>query len=170
MAVQGVLIADENVVTRKRMAELFIKAGYQVTVPNSAAGALYGILKKTAQVVLLSPKFDELLATELIPVLKQCDRNLTIILVASELPMALIRRARCEGIFYHALRTGRPGDEEELREAVRCAFEKIARQDGDLGGLYQKEWQRYLSEDSGQAGQKFAAGPEQDFPTGNDSE
>jgi hypothetical protein len=85
-------------------------------------------VKKTAQVVLLSPKFDELLATELIPLLKQCDRNLSIILVASELPLSLIRKARCEGIFYHALKTGRPADEEELREAVRCAFEQAAKQ------------------------------------------
>jgi len=158
MAVQGVLIADENVVTRKRMAELFIKAGYQVTVPNSAAGALYGILKKTAQVVLLSPKFDELLATELIPILKQCDKNLGIILVASELPLSLIRRARCEGIFYHALRTGRAGDEEELREAVRCAFEKIARQGEDLGRNFQKDWQKFLIEKHGQSpGDKIVA-------------
>lgn len=148
MAVQGVLIADENVVTRKRMAELFIKAGYQVTVSNSAAGALYGILKKTAQVVLLSPRFDELLATELIPILKQCDHNLSIILVASELPLSLIRKARCEGIFYHALRTGQAGDEEELREAVRCAFEKIARQSEDLGRIFHKEWQKFLNDDS----------------------
>ena len=128
MAVQGILIADEDLVTRKRMAELFINAGYQVTVTNSAAGVLYGILKKTAQVILLSPKFDELLATELIPLLKQCDRNLSIILVASELPLSLIRKARCEGIFYHALKTGRPADEDELREAVRCAFEQASRQ------------------------------------------
>ncbi len=122
----GLLIADEDVLTRKHMADLFINDGYQVTVTNSAAGVLYGILKKTAQVVLLSTRFDELLATELIPILKKCNRNLTIILVASELPLALIRKARSEGIFYHALRPSRPGDEEELREAVKCAFEKLA--------------------------------------------
>lgn len=121
---QGLLIADEDLVTRKRMAELFIDAGYQVTVTTSAAGALYGILKKTAQVVLLSTRFDELLATELIPILKHCNRNLTIILVASELPLSLLRRARREGIFYHALKPGRADDEEELRQVVRCAFEK----------------------------------------------
>jgi FixJ family two-component response regulator len=125
MQMPGLLIADEDVLSRKRMADLFIDAGYQVTVTNSAAGVLYGTLKKTAQVVLLSPKFDEMLATDLIPLLKQCNRNLSIILVASELPLALIRKARSEGIFYHALKPTKQGDEEELREAVKCAFEKM---------------------------------------------
>jgi DNA-binding NtrC family response regulator len=124
MAPQGLLIADEDLVSRKQMADLFIDAGYQVTVTTTAAGALSGILKKTAQVVLLSTRFDELLATELIPILKQCNRNLAIILVASELPLSLLRRARSEGIFYHALKPGRPGDEQELRQAVKCAFER----------------------------------------------
>lgn len=124
MNMPELLIADEDVLSRKRMADLFIKDGYWVTVTNSTAGVLSGILKKTAQVVLLSTRFDELLATELIPLLKKCNRNLSIILVASELPMALIRKARSEGIFYHALKPIRPGDEEELRQAVKCAFEK----------------------------------------------
>jgi DNA-binding NtrC family response regulator len=129
MNTQGLLIVDEDVTTRKQMAEMFIDAGYQVTVPTSVAGALVGILKKTAKVVLLSTRFDQLLATELIPLLKQCNRDLTIILVASELPLALLRKARHEGIFYHALKPEQPGDEEELRQAVKCAFDKVNHQD-----------------------------------------
>ena len=124
MTSNGILIADDDLVARKKMADQLINEGYQVTVTNSVAGVLYGTLKKTARVVLLSTRFDELAATELIPILKQCNRHLKIILVASELPLALLRKARSEGIFYHALKTGQPEDEEELREAVRCAFEQ----------------------------------------------
>jgi DNA-binding NtrC family response regulator len=124
MNAHGLLIVDEDVTTRKQMAEMFSDAGYQVSAPSSVADALVGILKKTAKVVLLSTRFDQLLATELIPLLKQCNRDLTIILVASELPLALLRRARSEGIFYHALKPVQPGDEEELCQAVKCAFDK----------------------------------------------
>jgi DNA-binding NtrC family response regulator len=124
MNTHGLLIVDDDVTTRRQMAELFSDAGYEVSAPSSVAEALVGILKKTAKVVLLSTRFDELLATELIPLLKQCNRDLSIILVASELPLALLRKARREGIFYHALKPVQPGDEEELCHAVKCAFDK----------------------------------------------
>jgi DNA-binding NtrC family response regulator len=133
MNTHGLLIVDEDLTTRKQMAELFSDAGYQVSTPSSVADALVGILKKTAKVVLLSTRFDELLATELIPLLKQCNRDLSIILVASELPMALLRKARRDGIFYHALKPVQPGDEEELREAVRCAFDKTKQHEHNDG-------------------------------------
>lgn len=124
MTTPGILIADDDLTARQKMADHLISEGYQVTVTNSVAGVLYGTLKKTAQVVLLSTSFDELKATELIPILKQCNRHLKIILVASELPLALLRKARSEGIFYHALKTGQPEDEEEVSAAVRCAIEQ----------------------------------------------
>jgi DNA-binding NtrC family response regulator len=121
----GLLIADEDIDCRKQMAEFFIEAGYNVIVTNSAANALYGILKKTAQVVLLGTKFDELTAADLIPLLKQCNRNLTIILVAANPSLPLIRKLRNEGIFYHALKPVNAEDREELRQAVQCAFESL---------------------------------------------
>ena len=124
----GLLIADENMDSRKQMADLFIEAGYNVIVTNSAANALYGILKKTAQVILLSGQFDELTATDLIPLLKKCNRNLTIILVSDDLSLSLIRKVRKEGIFYHALKPVKPEDREEIRQVVQCAFENLANQ------------------------------------------
>ena len=121
----GLLIADNDTVARKELADLFIEAGYNVTVTNSAATALYGILKKTAQVVLIGSEFDDFKAGDLIPLLKQCDRNVTIILVSNDASLPVIRKLRREGIFYHALKPVKPEDKEEIRQAVRCAFENL---------------------------------------------
>jgi DNA-binding NtrC family response regulator len=122
---QGLLIVDEDMDCRKQMADMFIEAGYNVIVTNSVANALYGILKKTAQVVLLGTKFDELTAADLIPLLKQCNRKLTIILVAADTSLPLIRKLRAEGICYHALKPVNAEDREEIRQAVHCAFENL---------------------------------------------
>lgn len=123
---QGLLIADGDIDSRKRMAQLFIDVGYNVTVTNSVATTLYGILKKTAQVVLLSSEFDEFSATDLIPLLKKCDRNVNVILVSNEESLTQIRKARRAGIFYHALKPVKPEDGEEIRQVVRCAFNTLA--------------------------------------------
>jgi DNA-binding NtrC family response regulator len=121
----GILIADQDVECRKQMADLFIEAGYNVIVTNSAADALDGILKKSVQVVLLGSEFDKLKATEIVPILKQCNRDLTIILVSAETSLPLLRKLRNEGIFYHALKPTNGEDKEEIRKAVECAFENL---------------------------------------------
>jgi len=126
----GILIADKDVESRKQMADLFIEAGYNVIVANSAANALDGILKKSAQVVVLGSEIDDLTAGDLIPLLKKCNRNVTIILVSEEAALPVIRKLRREGIFYHALKPVNPEDREEIRQAVRCAFENLSRQPG----------------------------------------
>lgn len=126
MYLSELLIADEDIMSRKLLADLFTNAGYRVTATDTAAGVLYGILKKTVKVVLLSTRFDELMATELIPILKKCNRNLNIILVGSECPLMLIRKLRHEGIFYHALKPSQPSDTDELKQVVKCAFENAA--------------------------------------------
>jgi DNA-binding NtrC family response regulator len=121
----GLLIAHQDVDCRKQMAELFIEAGYNVIVTSSAADALAGILKKSAQVILLGSEFDELTAGDLIPLLKKCNRRLTIILVSADTSLPLIRKLRSEGIFYHSLKPVNGEDKEELRKAVECAFENL---------------------------------------------
>jgi DNA-binding NtrC family response regulator len=119
---QALLVAEQDLDTRKQIADLLIEAGYNVIVTNSAANAVDGILKKAAQVVILGSEFDELSAVEMVPILKQCNRNVTIILVSAEASLPVIRKLRREGIFYHALKPVNPEDRQELCEAVRCAF------------------------------------------------
>lgn len=121
----SILIADENLESRKVMTDLCIEAGYKVTVATTVAGILSGVLKKTAKVVLLGGGFDELATIELIPLLKKCYRDLTIILVSNEASLPVIRKLRSEGIFYHLLKPVHPEDREELKLVVACAFQNI---------------------------------------------
>jgi DNA-binding NtrC family response regulator len=120
------MIAEQDRSCRNMMAELLSEEGYSVTITDSAADALSGILKKSAQVVLLGSEFDDLAATELIPLLKQCNRNLTIILVSNGESPPAMRNIRDAGIFYHALKPANPEDAKEIRDVVKCAFENIA--------------------------------------------
>ena len=122
----GLMIAEQDRDCRAMMAGLLKDAGYTVTVTDSAADALSGILKKSAQVVLLGSEFDDVAASDLIPLLKQCNRDLTIILVSDEVSPPVMRKIRTEGIFYHALKPAKLEDTEEIKQAVQCAFDNIA--------------------------------------------
>lgn len=121
----GLLIVDEDFECRTQMADMFINDGYRVTATNSLTGALYDILKKTAQVVLLGTKFEEFTAADIIPLLKKCNRKLAIIVVSANASLPLIRKLRSEGIFYHALKPIDTEDREEIRQVVHCAFENL---------------------------------------------
>ncbi len=124
---QDLLIADKDGETRKQMADLFIDAGYNVTATSSAVKALVAVLKRTAQVLLLGREVGKFSSVELVPLLKKCNHNLMIILVADDMPLPLIRKVRAEGIFYHTLRPVDPEGQEEIRQVVKCAIDKLAR-------------------------------------------
>lgn len=124
---QGILIVDEDLDNRRQMADMFIESGYNVIVTNSVANALNGVLKKTAQVVLLGTSFDDINAAELIPLFKQCNKKLSIILVAEDTSLPRIKKLRAEGIFYHALRPIDREDRSEIMQAVECAFNSMKR-------------------------------------------
>lgn len=122
------LIADKDMETRRRMASLLIGAGYDVMVTDSATKTINGVRKKKAQVLLLGGELGEFTFVELVPLLKQCNRKLTIVLIADETPLPFIRKVREAGIFYHALRPTEPEGEEEIRQVVKCAVENLARE------------------------------------------
>ncbi|MEW6333999.1 MAG: response regulator [Thermodesulfobacteriota bacterium] len=123
----GLIIADNNPVTCRQIANLLIGEGYDVMVTDSVAKTIYGVLNKTAQIVLLGTTLDEFTSAELVPLLKKCNRDLMIILVADDTPLPLMRRVRQEGIFYHALRPVEPKDGEEIRQVVKCAMKTMMR-------------------------------------------
>lgn len=124
---KDLIIADKDIETRKQMADLLIDAGYSVTVTSSVVKVIANVLKRTAQVLLLGKELGKFSSAELVPLLKKCNRNLMIILVADDMPLPLLRKVRQQGIFYHTLRPVEQEGQEEIRQAVKCAIDKLAR-------------------------------------------
>jgi FixJ family two-component response regulator len=122
---RGIIIADKDAEYRSQVADFFRKAGYQVETTDSAVRVLCSILEKQTPVLLLGSDFDKKIGSaDLIHLLKKCNRHLHVIMVSDEMPLALARKVRQEGIFYHALKPATAGDTEEIGQAVACAFEK----------------------------------------------
>ncbi|MDX2479245.1 MAG: hypothetical protein QNK24_02790 [Desulfuromusa sp.] len=119
---QGLLIANEDRESREGLAKLFSADDVQVETTDSVVNGLEGILNKTIQVVVLGGDFDEAHVAKLVPLLKKCNRYLSIILISDEISIDLLRRIRKEGIFYHALKPAGDEGREEIRQAVLCAF------------------------------------------------
>ena len=119
---QLLLIADRDEETRRRIAGYFSGSEYSVIEANSVDVVRRNVLKREARVILLGSEFDGLSAMEMIPLLKKCNQNLTIILISNEESLPLIRRLRQEGIFYHALKPVNGDDRKEIRQVVYCAF------------------------------------------------
>jgi DNA-binding NtrC family response regulator len=119
---QFLLIADRDEETRRQIVGFFSGSEYRIIEADSVDIVLRNVLKKEARVILLGSEFDGLSAMEIIPLLKKCNQNLTIILISNEESLPLMRRLRKEGIFYHALKPVNGADREELRQVVQCAF------------------------------------------------
>ncbi|MCK5914827.1 MAG: response regulator, partial [Deltaproteobacteria bacterium] len=118
---QLLLIADKDEETSSQIAGFFSGSEYSVIEADSVDVVLRDVLKREAKVVLLGSEFDGLSAMKIIPLLKRCNQDLTIILISNEESPALIRRFRREGIFYHALKPVNSDDREEIRQVVQCA-------------------------------------------------
>jgi DNA-binding NtrC family response regulator len=125
MEEQTIIIADRDVAYRSRMASFFRKAGYRVEATGSTDQVLNRILANEAPVLLLGSDFGSQVASaELVHLLKKCNRQLQIIMVADELALVQARELRQEGIFFHALKPASAGEAAELGQVVACAFEK----------------------------------------------
>ena len=141
----GLLIANKNRDAQEQMASLFEGEDYHVVTADSVVNALEGIIDKSIQVVILGGIFNEQQISKFVPLLKKCNRNLSIILVSDEMPLELLRRIRKEGIFYHALRPVEGESWDEIQQVVSCAFENYHARQSVGGKLFQtkthKQWQ-----------------------------
>lgn len=121
---RGLLIANRNHDARERLAGMFDPDDYRVIQADNVANALEGIINKEVQVVVIDGDCNQQHVAKLIPLMKKCNRNISIVLVTDDMPLELVRRIRKEGIFYHAMRNAADDNVEEIYQAVCYAFKK----------------------------------------------
>jgi DNA-binding NtrC family response regulator len=113
MSEREILLLDSDSKVRTHMADSFREAGYQVETTDSIVHALSTVLERHMPVVLLGSGSGRKIAlSELVPLLKKCNRGVSIILVSDEESLSRSSRSARKG-FYHALEpTGREDTEE----------------------------------------------------------
>jgi DNA-binding response OmpR family regulator len=127
MSEREILLADSDSAIREQMARSFREAGYDVETTDSTVHLFCTVLEKQIPVVLLGSGCDKKIALpDLVPLLKKCNRHVTIILVSDDESLPVVRNLRQEGIFYHALKPDSRHDTAEILAAVACAFKKPA--------------------------------------------
>lgn len=125
MEEKSILIADKDTEFLKEVADHFTGEGYEVEVTDSTVHVICNILKKHTPVILLGSDFEKNIdLTQMVKMLKKCNRHLAVILVSDEASLPQVRRLKQEGIFYHALRPVTSADCDEIKQAVDCALKK----------------------------------------------
>jgi DNA-binding NtrC family response regulator len=119
-----ILIAYQDDLGARSLSTFLHGIGYRVETSNLVSEMIRKVRKGNIHVVLLDDEIEGVKASDLVPLLKKNDK-IQVIVISSEASLGLVKRLRGAGIFYQAMK---PVDQEEIKSAVECAFEKIERE------------------------------------------
>jgi len=125
MKSKTMLIAYQDDLGAKSLSTFFHGMGYRVETAKVVSEMIRKVRKGNLHVVLLDDEIEGVKACDLVPLFKKMDDKIQVIVISSEASLGLVKRLRGAGIFYQAMK---PFDLEEIKSAVKCAFEKIERE------------------------------------------
>jgi len=99
--------------------------GYRVEITKVMSEMIRRVRKGNIHVILIDDEIEGVKACDVVPLLKNINQKIQIIVISSEESIGLVRRLRGAGIFYQAMK---PVDVGEVKAAVECAFGKIERE------------------------------------------
>ena len=91
------------------------------------------IRKGNIHVILMDDEIEGVRACEVVPLLKNINPKIQIIVISSEVSIGFVKRLRGAGIFYQAMK---PIDLGEIKSAVECASGKIERENPKQGFFF----------------------------------
>ncbi len=120
-----VLMAYQDDSWVRSLSYLTSDRGYRVETTTRVSDVLRKIRGKGPDVILLDDEMEGIKAHDLVSLFKKLNPRVQIIAISSEESIGQAKRLREAGIFYQAMKQV---DQEEIRSAVACAFEKIERE------------------------------------------
>ena len=125
MKSKTILIAYQDDLWTRSLSTFFHGIGYKVEATKVMSEMIRRIRKGNIHVILIDDEIEGVKACDVIPLLKNINSKIQIIVISSEESIGLVKRLRGAGIFYQAMK---PVDLSEVKSAVECAFEKIQRE------------------------------------------
>jgi len=120
-----ILIAYQDDLWAKSLSTFFHNNGYKVEMAKMVSEMIRKVRNGNIHVVLLDDEIEGVKACDLVPLFKKIDYKIQVIVISSESSLGLVKRLRGAGIFYQAMK---PVDLEEINSAVKCAFEKVEKE------------------------------------------
>jgi DNA-binding NtrC family response regulator len=125
MKPKKILISHQDEGSAKSLATHFQGLGYGTEKTGEVGEILRRIRNDQVQVILIDDEIEGVKAWDLVSLIKKINPRIQIIVISSEETIGPVKRLRAAGIFYQAMK---PADLEEIGAAVRCAFEKVERE------------------------------------------
>jgi DNA-binding NtrC family response regulator len=121
-----ILVAYQDDLGIRSLSTFFHGVGYKVETTKVMSEMIRKIRKGNIHVILIDDEIEGVKACDVVPLLKNINPKIQIIVISSEESIGLVKRLRGAGIFYQAMK---PVDLEEVKAVVECAFRKIERED-----------------------------------------
>lgn len=125
MKSKTMLIAYQDDLWTRSLTTFFHGMGYRVDTTRVMSEMIRRVRKGNIHVILIDDEIEGVKACEVVPLLKNIDPKIQVIVISSEESIGLVKRLRGAGIFYQAMK---PVDLGEIKSAVECAFGKIERE------------------------------------------
>jgi DNA-binding NtrC family response regulator len=125
MKSKTILIAYQDDLWNRSLTTFFHGVGYKVETTKAVSEMIRRIRKGNIHVILIDDEIEGVKACDIVPLLKNINTKIQIIVISSEESIGLAKRLRGAGIFYQAMK---PVDLTEVKSAVECAFGKIERE------------------------------------------
>ncbi len=120
-----ILIGDANSSFLRWLEEMLFAEDYQIDTAESASELIQKLLRRNFESLVLSTNIKGMDGLEVIPIVKQIDKKLPIIVVADCGSLETEKKARMQNIFYYFVKPIYP---DEMKEVLREATGKKRRE------------------------------------------